>query len=368
MKPWIISLLAGLLAFSSRAQDAGVTNLWTFRLPDRCTESSPALAPDGTIYEGTFHGWLLAFTPEGKLKWRFKTVVEIKSSPAVAPDGAIYFGARDRNFYALNPDGKLKWTFATGAWVDSSPAIALDGTIYFGSWDTHFYALNPNGKLKWQFATGGIISSSPAIGTDGTIYFGAHDKNVYALTPEGKLKWKFATGAEITASPALAAAGTIYISSTDGNCYALNADGTERWRQHTGGYTSSSPVLDEPGNLYFAVNTELYSFSPDGKARWHFSNYVPIPASVAVLAHDQIFSSVPYSSSGMINTDGKFLWQFPTGTGFFASANFSPTGVIYIADEQYLYAYQPLKNAAPPANSSWPLWRANAQHTGRAQK
>ena len=368
MKPWFFLLLAELLAFSSRAQEAGVTNLWTFRLPDRGTQSSPTLAPDGTIYQGTFHGWLLALTPDGKLKWRFKTALEIKSSPAVAVDGDIYFGSRDRKFYALTPDGKLKWSFATGAWVDSSPAIAADGTIYFGSWDANFYALNPAGKLKWQFATGSIVDSSPAIGADGTIYFGSHDKNFYALAPDGKLKWKFTTGAEITASPTIAADGTIYISSTDGNLYALNPDGTERWRKHTGGYTSSSPVLDLDGNLYLGVNKELWSFNSAGKVRWHLVCGDFVDTSIAALANSQLFIAAPWSYSGMATTDAKFLWNFQVGYDFYTSANVSPQGVIYSACAQRLLAFQPLTNLAPPAKSFWPLWRANAQHTGRVTK
>jgi outer membrane protein assembly factor BamB len=32
------------------------TNLWTLQLPDFHTTSSPAIAPDGTIYQATFTG------------------------------------------------------------------------------------------------------------------------------------------------------------------------------------------------------------------------------------------------------------------------------------------------------------------------
>src|ERR1035437_4854036 len=196
--------LCGLIASGTRAQPAApaVTNLWKVRLPDSGNESSPALAPDGTIYQGTFGGWLVAIMPDGKVKWKFKTGREVRSSPAVADDGTIYFGSRDWKFYALTPAGKLKWTFPTGAWVDSSPALAPDGTVYFGSWDKNFYALAPDGKLKWKFATSNLIVSSPAVALDGTVYFGSHDKNFYALAPDGKLKWKFATGAELESSPA----------------------------------------------------------------------------------------------------------------------------------------------------------------------
>ena len=368
MKLWTIPLLAGLLTFSSYAQDTAVTNLWIFTLNDAGTDSSPALSPNGAIYQGTFRGWLLALTVDGKLLWKYKVRNEIKSSPTVAADGTIYFGSRDRNFYALTPAGKLKWKFATGAWVDSSPAIASDGTIYFGSWDTNFYALDSEGKLKWQFATGSIVDSSPAIGADGTIYFGSHDKSFYALAPDGKLKWKFATGAEIIASPTIAADGTIYINSTDGNCYALNPNGTELWRLHTGGYTSSSPVLDEQGNLYFAANTEQYSISPDGKVRWHYGNANPIFNSPAALADAQILVASRWSRSGLLSTTASTLWNLPSGYGFSSSPDVSPAGIIYVTDEHRIFAFQPLKNAAPPAKSSWPLWRADAQHTGRVQK
>ena len=77
-----------------RAQPAA-TNLWTFPLQSYFADSSPALAPDGMIYQATFNGRLFAVTPEGKLKWAFQADREIKSSPAIADDGTIYFGSRD---------------------------------------------------------------------------------------------------------------------------------------------------------------------------------------------------------------------------------------------------------------------------------
>src|SRR5579862_5131517 len=117
--------LAGFLwidaPFPCAAQTAP-TNVWVLELLDFHTSSSPAIAPDGTIYQATWTGKLLAVTPAGKVKWIFKVGREVKSSPAIGDDGTIYFGSRDWKFYAVTPDGKLKWTFQTGAWVDSSPA------------------------------------------------------------------------------------------------------------------------------------------------------------------------------------------------------------------------------------------------------
>jgi outer membrane protein assembly factor BamB len=368
--PIPVLLASLLLATSIHAEPTNaIDKIWRLRIPGYTfvTECSCAVAPDGTIYQGTFDGKLLAISPDGDIKWTFKAGLEIWSSPAIAGDGTIYFGSRDRNLYALTPDGKLKWKFATGAWVDSSPAIAGDGTIYFGSWDKKIYALTTDGKLKWQFATGNLINSSPALAADGTIYFGSHDKKFYALAPDGKLKWAFATGGEIEASPAIAADGTIYIGSTDGNLYALHSDGSEFWRLHTGSYTASSPVLDENGNLYFAANTCHVSVSPQGKLRSSHETLVPMDLSPIVTSNGRIYMDNPWLHLGIGYPDGNEEWGFAMSFNLSSSPNMDPSGIIYACDGSYLYALKPAA-AAPPAKSSWPMWRANPQHTGRVQK
>src|SRR5208282_2478397 len=131
-----------------RGAESAPTNLWMLQLPLYNADASPAVAPDGTIYQATFEGCLLAVTPEGGKKWTFQINSEIKSSPAIAADGTIYFGSHDRHFYALNPAGAKKWDFATGGQIGSSPAIGADGTIYFSSADGNFYALRPDGTER----------------------------------------------------------------------------------------------------------------------------------------------------------------------------------------------------------------------------
>jgi outer membrane protein assembly factor BamB len=369
----ILPLLLACCGTTALAGDtnvtATVTNFWKVRLPGGGAESSAAIAPDGTIYQGTFRGELLAISPAGKIEWHFKAGREIKSSPAVAADGTIYFGSRDWKFYALTPQGALKWVFATGAWVDASPAIAGDGTVYFGSWDANFYALKPNGSLKWKFATGSRVDSSPAVAADGTIYFGSHDQKIYALAPDGKLKWQFATGAPVTASPAIGMDGTVFCPSTDGNFYALRPDGTELWRLHTGGYTQSSPVLDENGDLYLLVNEFYTSISRDGKLRWQARTEFAMDLTTVVTASGQLYFSMPWMRLGALDArkPGPPLWLYKTDENLASSPNVDAHGVIYACDSQNLYALQPLLNAAPPAKSAWPVWRANPQHTGRVE-
>jgi outer membrane protein assembly factor BamB len=331
------------------------------------TKSSPAIAPDGTVYLGLFNGLVMAFTPQGKTKWEFKADGEIRSSPAVGPDGTVYFGSRDRTFYAVGPDGKLKWKFTTGGWVDTSPAIAADGTLYFGSWDKNLYALMPDGKLKWTFDAHAIVFSSPSIATNGTVYFGSHDGNFYALTPEGALKWKYATGAPINASPTIAADGTVYFTSTDGNLHALDPGGRERWRTHTGGYTSSTAVLDEDGNIYLSATKDFYFISPGGKVLFTTTSDVPMDVSPAATANREIVFSIPWLRVGSFRRDHPWPpHYFHIDSNLSGSPNIGNDGTIYANSGLSFYAIKP-PDPAPPAKSSWPLWRCDQQQTGRAR-
>jgi outer membrane protein assembly factor BamB len=369
------SLLIGLAvcAFNLGAPSGGhaqsaATNLWRLAVSHFDGESSPAIGADGTIYQATFDGKLMAITPSVETRWTFKIGHEIKSSPAIADDGTIYFGARDRKFYAVTPDGKLKWTFATGAWVDSSPAIGADGTAYFGSWDKKFYALKPDGSLKWIFATGNIVVSSPAIAADGTIYFGSHDRKFYALKPDGTLRWTFPTGGPITSSPAIAADGTVYFTSTDGNLYSLNPDGTEHWRLRTGGFTEASPVLDDLGNIYLGVNNSRIAVTAGGGKYLDYPTPLLIGHSPAAAASGLVYFASAWGDLSAFNPQRQLVWSVIIGTGVIPNSStvIGANGLIYVGDGRNLYCFA-TTNGAPPAKSPWPMFRANARHTGRAQ-
>lgn len=362
-------LLLGLTLHAETPPDEA-TNLWQFpftsRVPYNSSQSTPAIAPDGTLYVGAFDGQIYALTPDGKAKWRFQAGREIKSSPAIAEDGTIYFGSRDRSLYALTPAGTLRWKFAAGAWVDSSPAIATDGTIYFGSWDKNFYALKPDGALKWKLATGGIVDSSPAIAADGTIYFGSHDKKFYAANPDGTVRWTFLTGAEITASPALGADGDIYFSSTDGNLYRLKADGTERWHYRIGGGSDGSPVLADNGNIFIAAGHKVLDVSPAGTKLWSWESACWMDETPAA-AQGTVCLSAPWRHLWARQLDGSSLWESQMTENLTSSPVISDQGVVYGCCQTYLLAIQP-PVALAPATSSWPMFRANARHTGRVGK
>jgi len=373
---WLKNLVgAGLVLIS-----AAPTALWAQNPPPSAPseawsvvvrwacDGAPALAPDGTIYLGTFGGQLWAINPDGSRKWIFRAGREIKSSPAIGNHGTIYFGCRDRHFYAVTPEGKKKWQFKTGAWVDSSAAIGADGTLYFGSWDTNFYAVSPAGEKRWHFPTGGPIVCSPAIDASGRIHFGSHDRTFYCLAAEGTKLWEFATRGSIISSPALDQDGTVYFTSVDGSCYALTAEGALKWRLKTGGITESSPVIGQDGTIYVGVNHKLMAVQPDGKMKWEQSYSEPIVAPPLAFADGSVCF---LSGSGMLinlAVPHQFKWQRYMA-GHTSIPVVGPDGILYAGGHvlnqgQVLYA---LETKAPVAESPWPTFRADAQNTGRAK-
>jgi hypothetical protein len=162
---------------------------WTFQTGDNVA-SSPAIAPDGTIYVGTasLEGALYAVNPDGSQKWRIRLGGAVLS-PALAPDGTIYVGSSYTNaFWAIAPQGTNKWTFYTpGAEIQSAPAVAADGAVYVGCGDGKVYALNSDGTKRWEYTSGGYVFSSPTIAADGTIYVGSADGKLHAIVGSSRL-------------------------------------------------------------------------------------------------------------------------------------------------------------------------------------
>ncbi len=359
--------LAVLLAFTANgnSETIAVSNVWTVPVGGY-SDSSAAVAPDGTVYFGTWGGDLQAVDPEGASKWVFHSGREIRSSPAIGSDGTVYFGSRNRYFFAVGPDGHEKWRFKTGAWVDSSPAIGSDGTIYFGSWDKKFYALSRDGTQKWAFPTGGPIVSSPAVDTVGRIYCGSHDHNFYALRPDGTKLWEYGTGAPVVSSPGIDKDGTLYFTSVDGWFYALKPSGDLKWRLRTGGITESSPVIGADGMIYVGVNVELWAIQPDGTKKWVQPYEQSIDAAPLALADDSICFISHYGLLINLEKPDQFRWTYYLYGQGYASPSCGTQGLIYIPGP---YSYKALKVALPVslAQSPWPKFRGNPQNTGRLE-
>jgi len=304
---------------------------WTYSAGGHNDISTPpVLAADGTIYVGssTLYGYtadnkLVAFNPDGTLKWTSPIGAQIPVAPAIGSDGTIYVYAG--SLYAINPDGTQKWVVPAGGGVGApmigsdgtiyvgggtlsafrpdgtkkwsagsgysmtSPVMGADGTVYVACADLNIYAFNPNGTTKWTFPTPDYALGSPAIGADGTIYFGCDDHKFYALTPGGIVKWTFTTGGTIQETPAIGKDGTIYFTSNDKMFYALNADGTQKWAVATSN-GHFSPAISADGTVYISGDN-MSALNPDGTTKWSLNKFYAAHG-IAIGADGTIYTPV----------------------------------------------------------------------------
>jgi len=312
---------------------------WNFPTGQRIT-SSPVIAPDGTIYFGSYDGNLYAVNPDGSLKCSFKAEEIIDSTPAIAPDGTIYFGSWDKKLYKIDPNCVRIWSAETADRISSSPTIGPDGTIYFGSDDYFLRALNPDGTLRWSFKTGERIFSTPAVAPDGTVYVGSFDNNTYAINTDGTEKWRFETASFVFSSPSIASDGTIYFGSYDGNTYAINPDGTEKWRFATGDVVQTSPSIASDGTIYAgSFNGNLYAINPDGTEKWRFKTGDLVVSSPIIDTDGTIYFGSVDKNLYAVNPDGTEKWRFETDARIFSSPSIASDGTIYVGSvDNNLYA------------------------------
>jgi hypothetical protein len=111
------------------------------------------------------------------------------------------------------------------------------------------------------------------------------------------------------------------------------------------------------------ANGLCMAISADGKTLWQQDLGQWVEGAPAVSLSLIYFTSQNYCVTAM-TPDGNMAWADNMHTGITASPAIATNGVIYLACGGYLYAIGPT-NATPPADSSWPVFRANVGHTGR---
>ncbi len=219
-----------------RALDVGPTGqhrtAWTLDLGGT-SYSSPAVAPDGTVYVAHDRE-LVAVRDDGgaaRIAWRFRARDTIEVSPAVADDGTVVLGTNADDQYGLRPDGTVRWRFDRGDWTYSS-AVVRDGTTWFGDHLGYLDALDlrtgqprfraigtPRSQGTTSSGTG--VWTAPLVDRDGGAYVGTAHGHVYGFGPDGSRLWDADVGGIVASYPALTADGTLLIGSTNGFLYAF---------------------------------------------------------------------------------------------------------------------------------------------------
>jgi len=330
--------------------------------------SSPAIAPDGTIYVGSPDSALYAVNPDGTLKWRYLTGGNVQASSSIAADGTVYVGSCDSYLYAINPDGSRKWTYFVPDEVVSCPAIAIDGTIYLAASD-FIQAVSAGGTQIRTFVEPSVrFSASPAVAADGTVCGAARAGDFYRIYPDLVEKWHQLYWGVNPTDPAIASDGTIYFGSESSffaDFRALNPDGSDKWSYWTGGAVRSSPAVAADGTVYFgSTDNGLYALNPDGSLKWRYETGGDVDAGPAVAEDGTVYAGSDDNHLYAVNADGTLNWRYETGGKVEAAPCIGTEGTVYFTiDDGYLYA---LKGTSPLADAPWPKFHHDLQNTGRA--
>jgi len=194
--------------------------LWHLELHSQ-TLGSPALAPDGTIYE-TAGNNVLAITPSGRIRWRFAAGGLIEVSPAVAQDGTVVVGSNDSMEYGITPRGRARWTYAINEYTYSSPQTLPGGRVAFGD---HLGRVNlldaRTGRVIRRFQGRGQVWTSALLDGAGDLYFATRHGDVYGFSDSGRRLFDYRLPTTFDSYPALAADGTLIIGDDSGELLAL---------------------------------------------------------------------------------------------------------------------------------------------------
>ena len=237
-------------------------------LGGQVVDSSPAVDGDYVYVGGsnTIH----AFNADtGAFEWLATTRGPIISSPAVAPDGTVYVQSEDGNLYAFdsgpgNNQRIPKWSYLTKGF-DSSPAIGVDGTVYvIDKFGLTLFAIAPNGapvgKTSLADSCGNRNSFQPVYASPAVIFEGGNDEMIYvgnsrcfeALNVKGlAYLWAQPHNGGFS-SPVVVRKDDILLVGGDTRLIAAytSAPGRKIWDINTMGTVTSSPAVGPDRTIY----------------------------------------------------------------------------------------------------------------------
>ena len=330
----------------------------------------------------------------GHVRWRFQVDAQVGyllQRPAVGPDGTVVAHDPAGNVYALSPDGGLKWIFRTQGFASGPPSIGADGTVYVAAGNT-IYAIS-NGALKWSFtepAGGQGVIVGPTVGPDGNIYavtdFGG--VGALALSPKGQLLWSNVgnpildengqVGAEVAfavpqpGGDARLFAGVDRGVSTGGVLRAFTLGGAQSWAIAAGGVDNGGmqaqrqPVVGPDGTLYMTAwstfrdpcdGSCLYAFDPaSGAPKWTYSVFPANGMSEPTVGRDgTIYIGRSLSFLDAITPAGTMKWSILDG-GILAHPTVDPWNIQVLTGEAPNYG-EPGNVRAFSARDGHFLWQ-----------
>jgi outer membrane protein assembly factor BamB len=282
------------------------------------------------LYAGTSNGYLVAYDISTGEYSTYNNYLSITSKLAIDSEGNVYFGDKSGYFNMFDPiNKKLSYIEKLDNQIKSGISVDLNDNVYFGDDGKKFYVYNPtDNSITTYSGAADYIRSGIAINNN-ILYFGDDDAYLYSFNTNTKEVKQFFRGnddyGKIDSSPVIDPDGNIYYASSDGYLYAINSDGVFKWRANTGMYESiSSPLIDDKGNIYIGNKAIFDVYDSDGNKIWTYSSQNEVDTA-PLLYNDNLYLVDRYG------------WL------------------------ECVYSGNNL------ADSSWPMFQHDSQHTGMAQ-
>ncbi|MCR4435128.1 MAG: Ig-like domain-containing protein [Clostridiales bacterium] len=264
---------------------------WTFKMEGAVAPgTSPALSPDGqTVYVATRNLYLHAVDTSGKALWKVRLNGAYScSTPAVAPDGTIYVGSssivnavdpssKSLKWYKQLPENRYIYMYTSSAYPyttrESRMAVGQDGTLYVSVGKTvngsrGFYdnllAMGPDGQVKW-IKDENRSWYDPAVFGD-RLYCVTSDQVLHVLdAATGEETESVAPEEEVLLNvlnrrlpgiPMVDSDGTVLVTMGD-SIYALSPDGSFVKKSGDTGYFLSGVSCYGPSGELYSVGHKL---------------------------------------------------------------------------------------------------------------
>jgi hypothetical protein len=177
---------------------------------------SAAMALQGNMLYFPISDQLVAYGTDGHLAWRVSLGSTLCSTPAVGPDGTIYETIVKGGLVALSPQGRILWSYMMADPVVTSPAVTHTGLIFVTS-TKHIYLLSAAGTPVAIFPLTDQPISPMALDADDYPYFWGATGSAYAMAQNGTFRWQTAAPSgdliPTGASPVASSSAVILASS-----------------------------------------------------------------------------------------------------------------------------------------------------------
>jgi outer membrane protein assembly factor BamB len=352
---------AGTTPFTEALRGYGAIEVWVqWHYEDSSGLSAPALGLDRQVHVINEEGVLVTLDDQGTPAWTFAELSPPLNGPVVGLDGTV-FVHNENELAAVRPDGTLRWRHPLRAGASTPIAVGWNGTTYLVQ-GNELTAINPEGTERWRTPVEVLTPPYLAVGLDDRLRVGTQYGTV-ALQSDG------AFAQQITGSfgpMALAPDGALYIASPAYKLSAFEPTGAVRFnyaRLNSRPTAHVEPVLgpDQRGYVSRTVgplSDWIYAVDVQGQLLWEY------PALASGLVADD--------SGGLIATmdhhvkalrpDGTLRWEYYLDGEPPTAPFLTEDGALCFAAGSRLVM---LQTGLRPASSGWPMWRADAQRSGR---